>query len=145
MCLEREKETSSLLAETKEIQSKNITEAARNEQLKKELEALKNERVGLKNKKGAKKTNNGKMREKLAKMAQERKKKEAKKKEIDESAEILRVTVERMKRENEFKKQDLQPLETAISRKEAAIQALKQDSIFNVSLRCFQKLKTTIF
>ena len=122
-----------MIAETNEINLKIADGERRNEALKKELAAIKNARADLKKKNEAKKANNEKLREKIAKMAEERKKKEKKKKEIDEKAEILRVKVEKTKRENELKKMDLKPLESAISRKKEAIEAMKMDPIFNVS------------
>ena len=134
LCLEREKDYVSAMEKSRQLESKFVEEAARNEKLKKELEQLKKQQAELKKNKELIIAGNEEKRKKLAQLGEAKTMKVKKRNEIDETTEIARMKLERMKKENEFKKQDIEPLESAIVRKERAIQALNEDSIFYVSL-----------
>ncbi len=134
LCLEREKDYVSAMEKSRQLESKFVEEAARNEKLKKELEQLKKQQAELKKNKELIIAGNEEKRKKLAQLGEAKTMKVKKRNEIDETTEIVRMKLERMKKENEFKKQDIEPLESAIVRKERAIQALNEDSIFYVSL-----------
>lgn len=134
LCLEREKDYVSAMGKSRQLESKFVEEAARNEKLKKELEQLKKQQAELKKNKELIIAGNEEKRKKLAQLGEAKTMKVKKRNEIDETTEIVRMKLERMKKENEFKKQDIEPLESAIVRKERAIQALNEDSIFYVSL-----------
>ncbi|CBY09896.1 unnamed protein product [Oikopleura dioica] len=130
LCLEREKDYVSAMEKSRQLESKFVEEAARNEKLKKELEQLKKQQAELKKNKELIIAGNEEKRKKLAQLGEAKTMKVKKRNEIDETTEIVRMKLERMKKENEFKKQDIEPLESAIVRKERAIQALNEDSIF---------------